>query len=174
MTLKQLRICCTGSIGILAIPNLILTLRLAYQTEVRCYLTPSARRFITEHAFAAVSGISPSFDLAENEDGATFASVPLLVAPASADAIASLARGLGDHMAARLAMSATSPVIICPAMNEAMWRKPSIRRAMEIIDELGYTVVGPSPGVEIESLAPSESSMASIDTIIDALLTRLA
>ena len=85
-----------------------------------------------------------------------------------------MANGFTDHLAARLAVGASGPVLVCPAMNKAMWAKPSIARAVRTLGEFGYALISPGEGIEIETMQPSTSSLASIDRIIEALLTTLA
>ena len=170
--LPQLRVCCTGSIGIIAIPQLLLTLRLAYRTDITCILTPSARRFITEHTFTAITGRNVTTELTEH-DLLSQSDIPLLIAPASAGALAAMALGRADHLAARLVMSSTSPVFICPAMNAVMWDKPPITRAISSLRDCGYFIIGPGEGVEVETLSPSKSSLADADTIVRTLIAEL-
>lgn len=170
--IPSLRICSTGSIAIIAIPNLILTLRIAYSTEINCFLTDSARHFVGEHTFAAVSGrIVHSEECAVRSEDTM--STPLLIAPASANAIAAMAMGNTAHLAARLATSSTGPVFVCPAMNQIMWDSPRTVRAITTLREFGYIIIGPSQGIEIETLARSRSSLAPIDTIVSELIAHL-
>lgn len=170
--LESLRLCCTGSIGIVGIPDLIIALRLAYRTRITCYLTPAARRFITEEAFNALTG-SRARTFYEEHDEPELIDVPLLVAPASANTLVAMALGHADHLAAKLSMISRGPVFICPAMNVEMWNKPSTIRAVESLRDFGYTIIGPATGIEIESFTPSTSSLASASMIISALLAEL-
>ena len=50
------------------------------------------------------------------------------VAPATANVIAKAACGLADDLLTTLLLAFEGPVLIAPAMNAAMWRKPAVQR----------------------------------------------
>lgn len=72
----------------------------------------------------------------------------LLVAPASADIIAKLAHGLADDAVSVLALAlpASSPLIIAPAMNPRMWLNPATQANVAILRERGAVIIGPEEG----------------------------
>src|SRR5437763_14431740 len=49
----------------------------------------------------------------------------LLIAPATAHAIAELAHGLADHPLAAIALATRAPILLAPAMTGKMWQHPA-------------------------------------------------
>src|SRR6185295_8995283 len=119
---------------------------------VSVVMTRSARKFIGPATFRALTGrpvTSESFDrhyplgahieLAEKAD-------LLCIAPASADLLAKAACGLADDLLSTLLLSFSGPVLFAPAMNSAMWEKPSVQRNIETLRGDGYHFVDPGTG----------------------------
>ncbi|MEX2501096.1 MAG: bifunctional phosphopantothenoylcysteine decarboxylase/phosphopantothenate--cysteine ligase CoaBC, partial [Trueperaceae bacterium] len=69
----------------------------------------------------------------------------LLVAPASADALAAAASGRADDPVAALAL-AVPRTAYAPAMNAAMWDAPAVRRNVARLREDGHEVIVPAVG----------------------------
>ena len=51
----------------------------------------------------------------------------IIVAPATADLIGKAAAGIGDDLLSTILLAATKPVLLCPAMNVAMWSNPVVQ-----------------------------------------------
>jgi phosphopantothenoylcysteine decarboxylase / phosphopantothenate---cysteine ligase len=92
----------------------------------------------------------------------------LVVAPATADAIARLAHGRADDLLGMVALSTTAPLLIAPAMEHHMWNHPATRANVSILRERGATIVGPETG-RLASGAEGVGRLASPDAIIGAL-----
>ncbi len=93
----------------------------------------------------------------------------VLVAPASADFIARMALGLADDLLSTLLLSATVPVLIAPAMEEAMYHHPASTGHRKTLLERGVVEIPPEAG----PLASGKSGlgrMAPVDRILEALL----
>jgi phosphopantothenoylcysteine decarboxylase/phosphopantothenate--cysteine ligase len=115
-------------------------------------MTRAARKFIGAATFGALTGrpvISDAFDrhypLGAHIELAEKAAL-LCVAPASADLIAKAANGLADDLLTTLLLSFDGPIIVAPAMNAAMWEKPSVQRNIETLKSDGYHIIGPQEG----------------------------
>ncbi|WVQ80731.1 hypothetical protein IAT38_002836 [Cryptococcus sp. DSM 104549] len=70
----------------------------------------------------------------------------VVVAPCSADMLAKIAGGICDNLATSLlrALSPTTPVVLCPAMNTHMYQhKFTAKHLATVQDELNYLVSGP-------------------------------
>lgn len=124
--------------------------------EVTVLMTESATRFVTPLTFQALSGrpvyTSPwqhteahdpqHIALADRCDAA-------LIAPCTMDMMGKLAAGRTDDVVA-LALSAIdrskTPVLLAPAMNDAMWNQPSTKRNAATLEADGFTLVGPGTG----------------------------
>ena len=70
----------------------------------------------------------------------------LVVAPASANFLAKAAQGAADDLLSTLYLAFTAPVLLAPAMNTAMWEKPSVQRNIKMLTSDGYHLVGPQQG----------------------------
>src|SRR3954464_15284868 len=69
-----------------------------------------------------------------------------VVAPASANTIAKLAHGLADNLLTSAALAATCPVVVAPAMNNAMYENPATQANLETLRSRGFHVMDPGTG----------------------------
>lgn len=70
----------------------------------------------------------------------------LLIAPATADALAKLAAGMADDYVTVLALAARCPVLVCPAMESHMYQHPATQRNISTLRGFGYRVLEPAAG----------------------------
>lgn len=119
---------------------------------VSVVMTRSARQFVGPATFRALTGrpvISGSFDrhypLGAHIELADKADL-LCIAPASADILAKAACGIADDLLSTLLLSFTGPRLLAPAMNTAMWEKPSVQRNVATLRGDGFNMVGPQEG----------------------------
>jgi len=119
---------------------------------VSVVMTRAARKFIGPATFRALTGrpvVSDSFDphypLGAHIELADKAAL-LCVAPASADLLAKAACGLADDLLTTLLLSFNGPILVAPAMNSAMWDKPSVQRNISTLKSDGYHIIGPQEG----------------------------
>jgi len=71
----------------------------------------------------------------------------LLIAPASANALAKLANGLADDALSSLALATRAPLLIAPAMNGKMWDHPATRENVARLKSRGAKFIGPERGL---------------------------
>jgi phosphopantothenoylcysteine decarboxylase/phosphopantothenate--cysteine ligase len=115
-------------------------------------LTSAARQFVGAVTFEAVIGRPVHSDLIA--EGTALDHIKLArncdvvcVAPATADLLARAASGRADDLLTAVLLATTSPVILCPAMNDQMWVHPQVQlNAVHVRDVLGYQLVGPGRG----------------------------
>lgn len=126
--------------------------------QVQAVLTEGAQEFIRPLTFAALTNrkvITGMFDSGDAE--ATLSSAVehigvaqdndiLVVAPATADILAKFAHGLADDFLTTLYLAFTGPVVLAPAMNNAMWAHPATRANIETLRRRGHIVVEPEEG----------------------------
>lgn len=119
---------------------------------VSVVMTQSARKFIGAATFRALTGrpvVSASFDqhfpLGAHIELADKADL-LCIAPASADILAKAACGLADDLLSTLVLAFTGPIMFAPAMNSAMWEKPSVQRNLTTLRADGYHIIDPQAG----------------------------
>ena len=142
----------SGGVAALKTPSLLRRLREAGH-EVRVAATDDALHFVTKLSLAVAAG-GEVFDreLWFASDGqarhiawARWADV-LLVAPATADALASAATGRGDDVISGLILAGVPRVIWAPAMNTEMWRHLAVERNVEILKAFEHHFIGPAEG----------------------------
>lgn len=70
----------------------------------------------------------------------------VIVAPATANTLASMAAGLASDLLGTTLLATTAPVVVAPAMHTEMWRHPATAHNMEVLRGRGVHVVGPADG----------------------------
>jgi phosphopantothenoylcysteine decarboxylase / phosphopantothenate---cysteine ligase len=96
-----------------------------------------------------------------------------LVAPATANLIAKLAAGIADDLLTTALLAARIPIVIAPAMNDAMYEHPATQANLATLRALGCEVVEPERGY----LAEGERGigrLAGEERILEALERVLA
>jgi len=91
-----------------------------------------------------------------------------LVAPATANLIAKLAAGTADDLLTTALLAARVPVLIAPAMNDAMYEHPATLANLARLREYGYEIVDPDYGFLAEREIGA-GRLASEERLIDAL-----
>jgi phosphopantothenoylcysteine decarboxylase/phosphopantothenate--cysteine ligase len=69
-----------------------------------------------------------------------------VIAPASANTIAKLAHGLADNLLTSAALAATCPIVVAPAMNNAMYENAATQANLETLRARGVHVMEPGTG----------------------------
>src|SRR5690606_31754240 len=69
-----------------------------------------------------------------------------VIAPATADLLARLAHGAADDAVSLLALTCRCPILVCPAMNDAMWQAPAVQANHAALLARGVQFVGPVTG----------------------------
>ena len=120
---------------------------------VRVVLTRHATEFVTPLTFQAISGFPVITDMFAPTDDPEIKHIQLaqtidllLVAPATANTLAKFANGIADDFLSTLYISATSPVLVAPAMNVEMWAHPATRDNVRRLRERGVGFVDPEEG----------------------------
>ena len=70
----------------------------------------------------------------------------VIVAPATANTLASMTAGLASDLLGTTLLATTAPVVVAPAMHTEMWRHPATVHNMEVLRARGVHVVGPADG----------------------------
>jgi phosphopantothenoylcysteine decarboxylase / phosphopantothenate---cysteine ligase len=142
----------TGGVAAIKTPSLIRRLSEAGH-ELRAAATDDSYHFITKLSLAVAAG-SPVFDReawfypggrARHIELARWADV-MLVAPATADALASAAGGRADDVVCALVLAGVPRVVWVPAMNTAMWEHPAVKENVEKLRSFGHLFLGPASG----------------------------
>ena len=142
--------------------------------DVRVAMTASAMRFVGAPTFRGVTGNAVATSL-WSEAGEPEPHVALgdwaqliLLAPATANVIARVAAGMSNDVVTATLAAARCPVVVAPAMNDAMWAKPAVQGNVARLRELGFAVVQPEAG-HLASGHSGQGRLAGNAAILDAL-----
>lgn len=126
--------------------------------DVQTVMTGAAQEFIRPLTFAALTGrkVITGMFASGSSDEVLSSSVEhirvaqdnrlLVVAPATADLLARFAQGLANDFLTTLYLAFQGPVLLCPAMNSAMWAHPATVRNLQILRERGHHILAPDDG----------------------------
>lgn len=120
--------------------------------EVRVAMTPSATRFVGPPTFQGVTGnpvltgIWPAAGAAEPHVELGDWAQLILVAPATANVVGRIAAGRSDDIVTATLLAARCPVVVAPAMNDAMWAKAAVQESVATLRHRSILVVDPESG----------------------------
>jgi phosphopantothenoylcysteine decarboxylase/phosphopantothenate--cysteine ligase len=149
---------------------------------VRVLMTAGACRFVTPLALQAIVRTRVISDIFAEDDASVIAHIDIadradacVIAPATAHALASLALGLGDGMAAAalLAIGTRVPVIAAPAMNRHMWANAVVQQHVATLRARGVVIVPPTSGF-LACGDEGTGRMAEPDDIVETVVHTFA
>ena len=124
--------------------------------QVRVIMSSGAQEFIKPLTFQALSGNPVHTELLDPDAEAGMGHIELakwpdliLVAPATANFIASYAQGLAGDLLGSVLLATDAKVYIAPAMNQAMWRNPLTQRNLKSLQAVmaeRLSIIGPDEG----------------------------
>lgn len=140
--------------GIAAYKLAFLTSRLVQRAvDVRVAMTRHATEFVGPVTFEGLTNHKVVLSSTQvDPDGsvphldAANGIVAYLIAPATAGILAKLAMGAADDPVSLLALTCRCPRIVCPAMNDAMWRSPAVQANCDVLRRAGFEFLGPVEG----------------------------
>ncbi len=142
----------TGGIAAYKSPDLVR--RLAQRgATVQVLMTHGAQQFVTPLTFQAVSGRPVRTDLFDEEAEAAMGHIELarwadiiVVAPATAEFMASMASGKSDNLLSTVCLATEAPILLAPAMNRLMWSDAATTHNARVLRERGIELLGPGEG----------------------------
>ncbi len=151
---KTIIIGVTGSIAAYKTADIVSQLRQRGH-EIFVVMTPGAKNFIAPLTLQTLSRHPVLHDL--SQEGASSSQCGhieladqadlLLVAPATASAIARLAHGFADDALGAVALATRAPLLIAPAMNGKMWDHPATQENVLRLRQRGVEFIGPASGM---------------------------
>lgn len=147
---KRILVGVTGGIAAYKSAELVRQLRTAGAC-VRVMMTAAAKDFVGARTFQALSGEPVWADWSDDQTGMDHISLArwadcVVIAPASADTLSRLASGRADDLLAAVCLACKSPLLVAPAMNQAMWSNPATQGNVTLLLERGVEVLGPAEG----------------------------
>jgi phosphopantothenoylcysteine decarboxylase/phosphopantothenate--cysteine ligase len=153
--------------------------------DVQVVMTRNAREFVTPLTFAALTGqkvITAMFSDAASESANVESAIEhiaiaqridlLVIAPATANLLAKLARGIADDFLTTLYLATTAPVVVAPAMNVNMWEHLATQDNLQILRARGVRVVEPDEGYLACGMTGA-GRLAGTEAIVAAVLSAL-
>src|SRR5262249_43727435 len=138
---------------------------------VDAVLTQSAAELVRPVTFEALTGRPVLTSLWDR--GGALAHIDLgrvadliIVAPATADLLARAALGLADDLLTSLLLARRAPALLAPAMNDEMYANPITQRNLAILQERGFSLVGPEIGALAEGPSERPGRMSEPETIL--------
>lgn len=152
LTNRQIVLGITGGIAAYKSAELTRLLKSA-GADVQVVMTPAATEFITPLTMQALSGHPVHLHLLDPEAEAGMGHIELakwadmiLIAPASADFMARLEGGHGNDLLSTICLATEAPVVLAPAMNQAMWRDQQTQNNAASLKKKGVRLLGPGIG----------------------------
>ncbi|HVE78711.1 MAG TPA: bifunctional phosphopantothenoylcysteine decarboxylase/phosphopantothenate--cysteine ligase CoaBC [Gemmatimonadaceae bacterium] len=139
--------------------------------EVDVVMTRSALEFVGAVTFEALTGRPVYTALiaaghALDHVKLAKAADAVVVAPATADFLARAAHGHADDLLAAVLLATRAPVLLVPAMNDAMWAHPQTGRNVAHLRQIGYRVVKPDEGMLAAGEGSGPGRMPEPETIL--------
>lgn len=165
---KKILLGISGSIAAYKTASLVRLLVKA-GAEVKVLMTDAATRFITPLTLSTLSKHEVLTDVVGEKGWNNHVDLGLwadayLIAPTTASTLAKLTYGICDNMLVAAYLSARCPVFVAPAMDVDMWRHPSTRRNLALLQADGVAVIPVGHG-ELASGLVGEGRMAEPDEI---------
>lgn len=164
----------TGSIAAYKAADLVRRLQ-EKSFRVTVVMTTAAQRFISPLTLGVLSGQAVYTDDKmwsdpEHADHITLAGQAdlILIAPATANIIGKIASGIADDTLTCLFLATKAPVMLAPAMNEAMFRHPVVQANLQKLKDMGVSVIGPEQG-QLACGVYGEGHLAGVEAIVGAV-----
>ena len=123
--------------------------------EVRVVMSRGAEQFIRPLTLQALSGHPVHADLLDPEAEAGMGHIELarwadllLIAPATADFIASMVHGRANSLLNAIYLATPAIVAVAPAMNQGMWSHPATSDNIQQLSQRQVKILGPDTGVQ--------------------------
>jgi phosphopantothenoylcysteine decarboxylase/phosphopantothenate--cysteine ligase len=181
---KHILVGVCGGISAYKSAELVRLLRAA-DARVRVVMTATASEFVGARTFQALSGQPVWRGWSDDRSGMDHIELArwadrLLIAPATADLLARLAHGRADDLLAAICLASQAPLLVAPAMNQAMWQHAATQANVLLLRARGAQVCGPAIGQQAcgevgpgRMLEPEALVAALSDTFCDSALAGL-
>jgi phosphopantothenoylcysteine decarboxylase/phosphopantothenate--cysteine ligase len=143
--------------------------------NVQVVMTPASREFITPLTLSTLSKnpVYSTFFDKEDKSGLWHSHVDMglwadlmVIAPATANTMSKMVKGNADNLLLAVYLSAKCPVYYAPAMDLDMFKHPSTKQNIDILESYGNIYIPPASG-ELASGLFGEGRMAEPEEILD-------
>lgn len=164
----------TGSISAYKAAELV-RLMMKRGWGVSVVMTDAATKFVTPLTFqtlsrrqVAVDSFSSLGEWEPNHIALAKRADALVIAPCTANVLAKLACGIADDELSATAIACRAPLIVAPAMNDAMLEHPATQANLETLRKRGAIIVSPEVG-ELACGVQGRGRLADLSAIIEAI-----
>ncbi|WP_081235016.1 bifunctional phosphopantothenoylcysteine decarboxylase/phosphopantothenate--cysteine ligase CoaBC [Clavibacter tessellarius] len=142
--------------------------------DVHVVPTEAALRFVGKPTLEAVSRNPVTSDLYDGVSEVRHVALGqkadlIVVAPATAHTLASMALGLSDDLLGTTILASRAPLVVAPAMHTEMWQHPATQANAVLLRSRGATLVGPTSG-RLTGTDSGPGRMAEVEDVIAAAL----
>jgi phosphopantothenoylcysteine decarboxylase/phosphopantothenate--cysteine ligase len=142
--------------GIAAYKSAEIARRLQDQgAEVRVVMTEAATEFIRPLTLQALTGHPVHTDLLDADAEAAMGHIELarwadllLIAPATANFIATMVHGSADSLLGAIYLATSAKTAVAPAMNQAMWSHAACQENIQALTSRGTLIIEPDTGAQ--------------------------
>lgn len=143
------------------------------EIHVSVIMTKAAQKFITPLTFQTLTKGKVYSELFEEIAYEDVRHISLakqadlcLIAPATANMIGKLASGIADDMLSTVVMAIKDkPIVICPAMNAAMYENPITQSNIKKLTDYGYSFIEPKEA-RLACGDLGKGALADVDIIV--------
>jgi phosphopantothenoylcysteine decarboxylase/phosphopantothenate--cysteine ligase len=165
---KRIVVGVTGSIAAVRVVDLVRDL-IRRGAKVHCVMSAAARQILHPYALEYASANPVITEITGRVEHVEFCGVGgkadlLIIAPATANTIGKIACGIDDTPVttfATTALGSGKPVMIVPAMHEAMYCHPAVIENLDTLRAMGVTVIDPK--VEEGKAKIADSSLVVLE-----------
>jgi phosphopantothenoylcysteine decarboxylase/phosphopantothenate--cysteine ligase len=139
--------------------------------RVDVILTQGASAFVRPVTFEALTGRPVITSLWDRDEALSHVRLGrdadlIIVAPATAHLLARVALGLADDFLTALLLARSIPVLLAPAMNDAMYAHPATQANLALLVDRGFRLVGPERGALAEGASDQPGRMSEPDVVM--------
>ncbi|MCQ8902651.1 MAG: bifunctional phosphopantothenoylcysteine decarboxylase/phosphopantothenate--cysteine ligase CoaBC [Methanothrix sp.] len=163
----------TGSIAAVRVVDLVRDL-IRRGADVHCVMSEAAQRILHPHALEYASNNPVITEITGRVEHVELCGVEgradmLLIAPATANTIGKIACGIDDTPVTTFATTAIGsgkPVVVVPAMHEAMYRHPAVVENLKRLISMGVVCIDPRIEESKAKIAENARIVAEVERIL--------
>ncbi|MBI4726751.1 bifunctional phosphopantothenoylcysteine decarboxylase/phosphopantothenate--cysteine ligase CoaBC [candidate division TA06 bacterium] len=171
---KKILLGVTGSIAAYKALDLASRLRKKGH-QVTAVMTKSACQLVGPASFESLTGNPVALELFPKQKPQQIEHISLaqwadlvLIAPATANFLGKAANGIADDLLTTVALAATVPILIAPAMNVNMWQSRAVQENLKKLKSFGWKIIEPESG-RLACGDIGKGRLASLETIEKAI-----
>lgn len=175
---KHILLGISGGIAAYKTPYLVRLLTKA-GAKVKIVLTESASHFVSPLTLATLSEhpVAADFTFLDEQGQVSWNNHVelglwadlMIIAPATANTLSKMAQGQSDNLLLVSYLSAKCPIFIAPAMDLDMYKHPTTKSNLKVLEGYGHIVIPAEKGLLASGLS-GEGRMAEPQHIVDAIL----